>query len=102
MALSVYYKLVIVDGWKESAFSSWLRVALLGTPTAVGLGFSFAGLPYYGFLPTGCGIPNMPWHEHKVHYLAILLIPGLIVFVAVTGVTIYAFYCFRKQVSTVG
>ena len=87
-----------MDGLKERAFSTKKRIMMLGIPALVGTTIACAGIGYYDWAPSGCGIRIVPWERHKKEFLGLVMIPGLTAIAMVTVVTCYVYYRFKKQV----
>jgi hypothetical protein len=56
MALSYYYKLCVVDSYRDSQFNKYYKALLLGSPAVVGLIVALASIPFITFTLVGCTI----------------------------------------------
>ena len=90
MSLGIYYKLVIVNGWRERRLRT-IRFWLHAVPITAGLSLAFAGLPYYDWTPILCMTPYFPWGEQWPLLMALLIVPicGSLVVLTVLMTMIY-------------
>jgi len=62
IALSIYYKLTIVDGWREERLKrnqKWFH----GIPIFIGVASAAIGIPFYDITPFGCHLYPIPVGE---------------------------------------
>ena len=65
IALSCYYQLTIVHGWKEQKLQKY-KLCFHVPTVLTGFGLAFAGIPYYGLLFFVCWIPPHPFEARWV------------------------------------
>ncbi len=83
VALSAYYQLIIINGWKEWQFKKhrlWFHLP----PIIVGVGLAFAGIPFYTNDLITCWFPRHPMWIKNVYSL----VPISVVIVFVTALMI--------------
>eukprot|EP00545_Synedropsis_sp_CCMP1620_P004638 CAMPEP_0119011870 /NCGR_PEP_ID=MMETSP1176-20130426/5938_1 /TAXON_ID=265551 /ORGANISM="Synedropsis recta cf, Strain CCMP1620" /LENGTH=862 /DNA_ID=CAMNT_0006964745 /DNA_START=103 /DNA_END=2691 /DNA_ORIENTATION=+ len=74
LLLSIYYKLTIVDGWREERLKrsqKWFH----GIPLLFGFGLAFAGLPFYDVTPFGCFLYPIPVKETLAYMIPLAYFP---------------------------
>ena len=90
VSLAIYYKLVIVDGWRSSRLRK-IRVWLHGIPLTVGFTLAFAGLPEYTLQIFGCYFVNYPLKYRWQDLTFFALVPSVVAITTITGLTIRIF-----------
>ena len=55
-ALAYYFKLIVVNGFRESNFPQIYRILLLWIPAIIGIAIALATIPFITFTPVGCTI----------------------------------------------
>ena len=96
VTLTFYYKLSIVDGWREDRLKSW-RLAFHGIPLAIGFGYAFAGIPYYNQTPLFCHLNTFPLVDEWETVLVFGYIPVSTAIVVLTSMMIYILVRIRSQ-----
>lgn len=98
-SLSLYYKLVIVDGWRERQFSSLIRGLLLIAPVVIGSTLGYLSYPYIDPSGVSCNFLPFPASERALQFYMITLLPFLICLAVVIGLNFYTCFKFSRQMS---
>lgn len=97
VSLSLYYKLVIVNGWRERDFTKPIRVVMLSIPPIIGSGIAFLSYPYIVPSGVGCSFLPFPWETRGVLFYMLLVLPMCIVLFAVVALTLWVCWKFTQQ-----
>ena len=97
VSLSLYYKLVIVNGWRERQFTRLIRALLLGLPVLAGS--TVAALSYRYIVPTGMGCSFLPFPQEStvVPFYSLIVIPLISSMAVVITFTFWICWKFSQQ-----
>lgn len=97
VSLAVYYKLVILHGWRERKFTKPIRAALLGGPLLVNgiqVGLSYQHIGATGF---GCNFFPIPLEDNGVKFYTVMAIPVTMALLLVVALTSHVCNKFGQQ-----
>ena len=96
VALAIYYKLVILDSWRERRLKKSL-IWFHAIPITIGFTLAFAGLPYYTWQAVLCYLPYFPFEDNMGVVLGIFVIPVCLSLAALLVIMVMIYCGVRKK-----
>lgn len=91
LLLSIYYKLTIVNGWREERLKrsqKWFH----GIPLALGFTCAFIGIPFYDVTPFGCHLYPIPVKQTIAWMIPLAYFPVIFTVIFLTAMMTYIYY----------
>lgn len=96
-SLSYFFKLSVVDGWRESNFTKRYRWGMLGIPAIIGVGVAFAAIPFITSTPIACTIGSSEDSGGWSKLIGLFYLPYGPAFIFAPLNTCFIYWKVRKQ-----
>jgi hypothetical protein len=90
-ALSLYYRKVIVGGWRDRNFTLFVRILFHGIPICIGTALALGGISLYTSTISACTLPVAPVEDNWPKLLVFYWVPlgGSMLFVIANTISVY-------------